>query len=769
MSPLYRRFVVLAVGFLLLLTPLASAAAVEALFDLASTVTGPFPSDRFTLFDHDNKTGLRVSLPKPDCAVRPTDCADVDVINTLDGFNLQPRLSIPFSGSIDVSSVSSSTVFLVRVGDGHGRRSRHVVGINQVVWDPATNTLHAESDEFLDQHTRYLLVVTDGVLDSTGGPVRGGAFADFLDGHRDGDGDHDRDGDRHGDGDRDSDHRRHRDSDRRLAAYREELRDALEDVRTRGRHIVAASVFTTQSATSVLEKLRDTIKSMPASATLIASFPRASVGAIQWHRQTKVGTAPSSFTDSFVPVPALDVFPGAVGTIAFGKFDSPDFETPAKIIPPIGTLTGGPVVQATNTLYFNLFVPAGSAPAAGWPVAIFGHGFTDSKQGAPVVVASTLAAHGIASIAINVVGHGGGAAGTLNILSPTFAPIGSVPDGGRGFDQNGDGNIDSTEGSSAVGANAIVGNRDGLRQTVADLMQLVHILKTSGIPGLDGNRIYYAGQSFGGIYGVKFLAVEPDVRAGVPNVPGGAIIEIARLSPSFRPLVAYALFGRIPQLHNLGTIPIPTPPFFLPLFNENIPLRNQPPVINTVPGAMAIQEVIENTEWVSQAGNPVAYAPHLRKQPLDGVAPRPFIIQFAKGDQTVPNPTATAILRAGDIANRATFFRDDLLVNAVIAANSAQPPATVATLVNPLRNPHTFLTNIATNYGNVAAIAAQQQIATFFVTDGALTIDPDPLGPIDPLPFDPPGPIGLFDPAPIGPMSLFEVPVVLPLPEALNF
>src|SRR5438309_3307679 len=132
MSPLYRRFVVLAVGFLLLLSPLASAAAVEALFDLSSTITRPCPSDRFTLFDHDNKTGLRVSLPKPDCAVRSTDCADVAVINTLDGFNLQPRLSIPFSGSIDVSSVSSSTVFLVRVGDGHGPpqppRRRHPPG-----------------------------------------------------------------------------------------------------------------------------------------------------------------------------------------------------------------------------------------------------------------------------------------------------------------------------------------------------------------------------------------------------------------------------------------------------------------------------------------------------------------------------------------------------------------------------------------------------------------------------------------------------------------
>src|SRR5437016_7957060 len=189
MSPQYRRFVAVAATVLILIPGLASA--VETLFDLSSPTSAPFPSDRFTVDDHEQKTGLRVSLPKPDCAVRVSDCADIDVINTLDGFNLQPRLSIPFSGPIDVSSVSSGTVFLVRLGDVHGGRSRHVVGINQVVWDPATNTLHAESDEFLDQHTRYLLVVTDGVLDSTRRPVRGGAFADFLDGNRDGD----RDGD----------------------------------------------------------------------------------------------------------------------------------------------------------------------------------------------------------------------------------------------------------------------------------------------------------------------------------------------------------------------------------------------------------------------------------------------------------------------------------------------------------------------------------------------------------------------------------------------
>ena len=58
----------------------------------------------------------------------------------------------------------------------------------------------------------------------------------------------------------------------------------------------------------------------------------------------------------------------------------------------------------------------------------------------------------------------------------------------------------------------------------------------NGTRDLDPSKISYFGQSFGGIYGTKFLAVEPAVRQGVVNVPGGAIIEIARLSPAFRGL-----------------------------------------------------------------------------------------------------------------------------------------------------------------------------------------------------------------------------------------
>src|SRR2546423_5243087 len=92
---------------------LASAAGVSVRFDPSSPDKGPFPSDRFTRLDLSQNTFRRVRLPKPDCSARPSDCADVDVLNTLDGFNLQPRITVPFTGAIDVNTVDSDTVFLM--------------------------------------------------------------------------------------------------------------------------------------------------------------------------------------------------------------------------------------------------------------------------------------------------------------------------------------------------------------------------------------------------------------------------------------------------------------------------------------------------------------------------------------------------------------------------------------------------------------------------------------------------------------------------------
>lgn len=375
--------------------------------------------------DPSHNTGLRVNLPKPDCSVRPSDCADIDVINTLDGFNVQPRLTVAFSGPIDLASVTSGTVFLVSLGDALGGGGGAVVGITQVVWEPTTNTLYAESDALLDQHTRYALVVTSGVRDTAGDPVEAGAFATFR---------HDLDFGQTKDG--------------ALKVYRKTLLDALGAVGVPESSIVTMSVFSTQSATAVLEKIRAQIKAgVPAPADFFLAggttptvFPLSTVTGVTWNQQRTSG--PTLTPTPVLAAAALSVIPG-VGTLAFGRFASPDYETAARFIPAVGTMTGVPVVQGTNTLYFNLFLPAGTAPAAGWPVAIFGHGFGDSKNNSPFVVASMMAQQGIATIAIDVVGHGRGPASTLTIGRTALngGPI-TFPTGGRGIDQNGDGAID---------------------------------------------------------------------------------------------------------------------------------------------------------------------------------------------------------------------------------------------------------------------------------------------------------------------------------------
>src|SRR5262245_53491197 len=94
---------------LALQSSLAAAAGVRPLFDLSQPSTSPFPSDRFTVRDATQNTGLRVNLSKPDCVFQQSECEDIDLLNGLDGFNIRPRLSIPFNGPIDINTVNSHT------------------------------------------------------------------------------------------------------------------------------------------------------------------------------------------------------------------------------------------------------------------------------------------------------------------------------------------------------------------------------------------------------------------------------------------------------------------------------------------------------------------------------------------------------------------------------------------------------------------------------------------------------------------------------------
>ncbi|NJO12740.1 MAG: hypothetical protein HC872_03895 [Gammaproteobacteria bacterium] len=379
--------------------------------------------------------------------------------------NVQGRIRVPFSGPINPYSVNSGTIFLMRIGNVASAETSYpfrIINLNQFVWHPATNTLTAEPDELLEQHTKYCVIVTEGIRGTDGNQIRGDDYKTFI-----------------------SNPNAYRFGYAGLSGYRSDLITAIEGSFIEPSRIVSASVFTTMSATAEVEKMRDQIKAgMPAAADFAignggtrAVFPRASVQNITVSRQ--IGTAPT-FKPEQPPVPLLNVVPNAIGTIAFGRYNSPDYTTnPEQYIPSVFTRTGSPAVQRVNTLYFMLVLPAGTKPSGGWPVAFYGHGLGSTRE-TLMGFASIMASRGIATIAISVYGHGGGPLGTLTV-SRTDGSTVTMPVGGRGIDQNGDGAIGISEGVTAYGPRNLIQFRDGARQTVVDMMQLVRVIETNGV------------------------------------------------------------------------------------------------------------------------------------------------------------------------------------------------------------------------------------------------------------------------------------------------
>jgi hypothetical protein len=427
-----------------------------------------------------------------------------------------------------------------------------------------------------------------------------------------------------------------------------------------------------------------------------------------------------------VPVPITSAT--GAGSYVFGSFLAPNWLNSDSVIPQTPTAGPGPRVTGQARLPFVLIVPAGTPPAGGWPVAIFGHGFGETD--ADVFLAADLnAANGIATIGTDVVGHGFGPRSTWNIT--TASGTISISAHGRGIDQNGDGVIASTEGVGAPiqpAPDAEVADRDGLTQTVADVMSLVRAvghgldLNGDGRSVLRESGVSYYGQSFGGIYGVMLGGVDPRVHMLALNVSGGPISEIARLSPSFRLLVTQDLALRVPSLLN--------DPNGFDFFTESMPLRGDPPELNPAPGAVAIQIALAQETWLDRSGDPETYAPLLRLDPPRGSERKQVLFQNAFGDQTVPNPTNYTVLAAGHLFDVESLYRNDLTAQAG-------------------RNPHGFLLDPSFPQGNVPG---QTQIVTFFKSGGHTIIDPDGAGPVWETPIaDPSELLQLNFPSPIVP------------------
>jgi len=638
-----------------LLLSCAHAAGVRVEFDPRRADIGPYPTDFQTIPDTRQVTGLRIQRP----ASPFFDFALDRTLNQLDGFALNTRITVKFSGAVQPETLRAGIHFLwldpVQPERYHLQPAGHLTPINEVVYDPFTNRAFAKPDEAFEGARRYAVLITDAVLDRAGEPVTEDAgFRACLEKTIGG-------------------------------SYCVQLSDAVAryaGVLPPNRRIVGASLYTTLSATAFLERARDVVMRTPPRflrgvqgivnlSTLSGGLLRAEVGA-------------SGETED-VPFPAsLSLLPATgVRRMAIASFRAPRFLDERGLLPETPTATE-PVPLGEDEIEMTVYLPSSPMPPGGYPVLVAGHGFGDNRFGFPTVLAVGQLSSGYAVVSINAFGHGYGA-GTTLVLTMAGGQELVLPARGRGIDRSGDGRITPGEGCVQTGAEAPVLTRDCVRQTAADLMQLLRVLREGvdldgdGRPELNGARTSYIGQSLGAFYGTLLHAVEPDLRAATLNVGGGSAL----------PTLLYGS-GRGGELRawmdRFGFTGLEAGP--------GLPFRYEPVRVLGNPLLAAWQDFLAALEWAEAPGAPASYAPHLKSATLPGVPIKRTLFQIARGDRTVPNPSNSLLVRSANMLESTSVYRHDLAVAQVRGL-----PA----------NPHTFLAAIEPSAFSAAGFAAQQQ------------------------------------------------------------
>ena len=252
------------------------------------------------------------------------------------------------------------------------------------------------------------------------------------------------------------------------------------------------------------------------------------------------------------------------------------------------------------------------------------------------------------------------------------------------------------------------------------------------VADINPSRIHFQSVSASTMFGASFVALDPSVSAAAFIAAPGLIPEHARWQPVRRSAIGTALQARVPSLINApGLTSIDGVLVAAPHFDENKPLRDQPPVVNTVAGAMEIQKALEQAEMAAEGIGAVPWAKYLFAAPLTRSYPKSILYLLGRGDQNAVNPGTSAIVREGGLESRTILYRNDL----AFADDAAVP-----------KNPHLFAGQPTSPNPTVRAVArgAQEQIAVFFESFGGLIIHPQPA-------------------------QYFEVPIAGPLPETLDF
>ena len=205
-------------------------------------------------------------------------------------------------------------------------------------------------------------------------------------------------------------------------------------------------------------------------------------------------------------------------------------------------------------------------------------------------------------------------------------------------------------------------------------------LQINGAPITDGKEVYYFGVSMGGIEGVTFMGLNPDITRGVLNVPGAEWSLLMYRSTDFG------------MLKSLLTVAF----------------------VDSLDAQVAIAAT--QPEW--DYTDPATFAPHVIQSPLPGVPVKHLLLQMSIGDAEVTNLSTELLARTIGVSG----FDLEFPVYGVPMAAAPLDSAYTQWDSHPTMLPPTTDTALTNDNGAHEAVfnapLAQQQINTFMTATG---------------------------------------------------
>ncbi len=656
----------------------------EVTFDPANGVI-PFPNDVL-------RTNGQVALPNPltgqpltaaDCANPGATVALYCGLNTLDGFS---TIAAPISensntagaveqANIDPTTLNAATVGLVPLATSAppGERTpapSYVPCLNCVSSLDASGMPQTSPQQLqwqltapLDEKTTYLAWVTNNVHDDTGkGVIANPVFALvrlvnplIANGHSTVNIINDQQA-------------------AQLEPLRLAMKPALDALAVEGvprTSLSLAWAFTTQSEGTQLD-------------ALVAYPPKL------------VSDSPLYVYDATAQYQAIAAAGGITNVANLGRVLVGVFTTPVAVTGPGGTLdlTAPEPLPVT----FTLTIPAAAAPATGYPVTIFGHGFTRSREDF-LAIAGALADPALgpfaqATLASDVLLHGertsctGSAVATMQgtddaaCADPTTQMCNEDPLVGRCVARNPatllpcrPGTVDDYQvcaiaGQGACASTGVCEGGDFLRDDYSVLKVSAPALIPFQRPVISGWNIFSLSNFFSTRDNFRQQVV--DLAQLVRIVKGSSSGNLASLAgvafdPSKFGYVGQSLGGILGTLFNAVSpdtthVVLNVPGGDLPQIILNAPsfAAQKAVLLETLAtqgimvGTPAFDQFIGITQWILDPADPANLGWRLT-HPVDlggGVsapnALRSAFLQFIEGDETVPNVTNLALVMAAD-------------------------------------------------------------------------------------------------------------------------